>query len=112
MASAGPITAARGPATCCWGWTTALPTRRRRSSREPSPSDLSSSSGLPLNPRRPALGERLHLLQRRHSGVARIGRQQRAVGPTELERFLRRFAAEQAVEEARGKAVAAADAVV
>src|SRR5919205_1538907 len=60
---------------------------------------------------RAALGEGAHLLDGGHRRVAGEGRQQRAVRPAELERLLGRLAREQAVEEARGEAVAAADAV-
>ena len=65
-----------------------------------------------LNSRRASLGERPHLLDRRHRRVARERRDQRAVCPAEPDRLLRRFAGQQAVEQARRKAVAAADAVV
>src|SRR5262245_36635354 len=67
---------------------------------------------LPLNPRRPALGERPHLLQGGHGGVTGESRDHRPVCPSELHALLGRLAGEQAVEQARGKPVAAADAIV
>ena len=66
----------------------------------------------PLDPRRPALREGAHLLERRHRGVAGERRDQRAVRPAELDGFLGRLARQQPVEKPGREAVAAADAVV
>src|SRR5690349_10588009 len=61
--------------------------------------------------RAPAAGQRAHFLARRHRGVARRGHRERTVGRTELEALLERLSLEQAVDEAGGEAVAAADPV-
>src|SRR5262245_13006359 len=50
-------------------------------SAECSVSDWKLSANLPLNPCGAALGERLHLLQRRHGDVAVKGREQSPVRP-------------------------------
>jgi hypothetical protein len=65
-----------------------------------------------LNARRAALGEGLHLLERRHGGVAGESGEQRAVRPAEFDGLLGRFARQQSVEKAGREAVAAAHAVV
>ena len=64
-----------------------------------------------LHPGRSALGQRLDLLEPGHGDVAGEGGQQCAVGPAEAERFLRGSPRDQAVDQAGGEAVAAADAV-
>ena len=51
------------------------------------------------------------LFERDLAGVAAGAHQQRAVGDAEVDAFLRRLAGEEAVGEAGGEAVAAADAV-
>src|ERR1039457_4625192 len=66
---------------------------------------------LPLNSRRTAFCECPHLLYRRHGGVAWKRGEQRAVRPTQINRFLRRFARKKTIEETGSKAVAPADAV-
>ena len=53
----------------------------------------------------------MQFVERDLAGVAAGGHQQRAVGDAEVDAFLRRLAGEEAVGEAGGKAVAAADAV-
>src|SRR5262249_25759643 len=83
---------------------TASPTR-------PMSAWLISMTPLALDAGRAALGERDDLLQARHRGVARERREERAVRPAELERLVGLRAAQQAVDEAGGEAVAAAHAV-
>ena len=63
--------------------------------------------------RRPfSLHNGLDLLDIDHRGVARRGHRQRAVGRAIVDRRLGTLAFQEAVSEARGEAVAAADAVV
>src|SRR6266542_747974 len=77
----------------------------------PAKEDRRARRNSSLHPRRAAPREISHLLEGRHRRVARERRQQRPVGPAELDRFLRLLAREQAVEEPGGKAVPAADPV-
>ncbi len=67
---------------------------------------------LPLNPCRAAFGKSLHLLKSSHGRVTREGGQKRAVRPAQVDRFLFRLAAQQAVEEPGREAIPAADPVV
>ena len=64
-----------------------------------------------LHARGAALGERFDFVEPGHRDITGIGRQQRAVRPTEPQGFVRRPASEQAVDQARREAVAAADSV-
>src|SRR5947199_10268062 len=66
---------------------------------------------LPLHPRRAALGKRLDLVQGGHGNVTVEGGKQSAVGPAEAQGFFGGAAGNEAVDEAGGEAVAAADAV-
>src|SRR5947207_1089403 len=86
-----------------------------------SPVPLFPSSPLPhfpfspfysaLNTCRAALRKRAHLFDRRHGGVPGKGRQQRAMGPTQLERFFSSFTGEQTIDEAGGETIPTADAI-
>src|SRR5215212_4775317 len=66
---------------------------------------------LSLNPRRPAGRKRANLFDRRHRRIAGERGQQGTMRPPELDRFFRRRARQQAVEEPRCEAVAAAHAI-
>src|SRR5262249_8942565 len=77
---------------------------------ERSVSDWKLSANLPLNAGGAALGERFHLLQRRHGDIAGKGRQQSAVRPAEAEALFGRGAGDEAEEQSRRAAVPAPDA--
>ena len=66
---------------------------------------------LPLHPGRAALGERFDFVELGHRDVAGKGGEQCAVGPAEPQCFFGGAARKQAVDQAGGEAVAAADAV-
>src|SRR5690349_6068441 len=66
---------------------------------------------LPLNAGRAALRKLNYLIKGRHRCIARERGEQCAVRPTEVDGLLRLLTAEQAIDEACGEAVAAADTV-
>src|ERR1039458_6282504 len=66
---------------------------------------------LALDARTAAFGKSADLFEGGHGGVAGEGGEQRPVSPAELDGFLRGLTGQQAVEEAGGEAVAAADAI-
>src|SRR6476620_9912736 len=66
---------------------------------------------LSLDARRTALGERAHLLDRRHRRVPGERGQERAVRTAQAQRLLVGLAGQQAVDEARREPVPAAHAV-
>src|SRR5207244_8327124 len=82
-----------------------------RATAWPSRTGRSSASRSSLDPGRPALCKRLHLGLRRHADVAVVRRQQRAVCPAEAQRFLRRPAGNQSIDDAGREPVSAADPV-
>ena len=71
-----------------------------------------NSVSLSLYARGTAAGEGLDLFQGRHGRIAGECGHQRAVCPAEVDSFLFRCVRQQAVEEARGKAIPAADPIV
>src|SRR5580658_2641419 len=69
------------------------------------------AGSLPLNSGRSALCEGPYLVKCRHGSVAGEGGEQRAMRPAQLDGFSGVFAVEQAVDEAGGEAITAADAI-
>ena len=66
---------------------------------------------LPLHAGRSTFGECFHFLELGHGNVARKRREQCAMGPAQAQGLFRGPSGNEAVDESRGKAVAAADAV-
>src|SRR5262249_48111010 len=85
-----------------------VPMERRVESQEPKLqcSDSRLFARLPLHPCRAAFRKSLDLFLAGHGDITGVGGEEGAVGPAEAERFLRRAAVEQAVDKARGEAVA------
>src|SRR2546426_298308 len=66
---------------------------------------------LALDACRTTLCESTHLFHGCHCRIAGKGGQQRAVGPTQFERFLWRLTGEQSIKESGGESIPAADAI-
>ena len=72
---------------------------------------LRNQNPLPLHACRATFGKGLDFRQRRHGHVTRKSRQQCAMRPPQSQRLLGVAAVEQSVDQSRGKAIAASDAI-
>src|SRR4029077_2898219 len=66
----------------------------------------------PLDPRRAAFSEGLHLFERRHGRVTGERSQQRAMGPAQPYSFLLWSSGEQTIKKSGGETIATADAII